>query len=206
MDQNNPKSVTVRNEIIVNAAPATCFIYSVLCFGFAAGLLGWVGEGFGLAIGVLQLSVYVGYTIGAIFILKTGSGIGGNTFFIFATLFGGTGGSIAIAGAVFQHLGIPFATQMGNVVNIVCGVFLWVLLFVNRVSVKTDFFTILFAAIGVSAAGLQGFVAPDLMGQIAGWALFIDGIVVFYAAAIGMLAMSGCKVNYGKPFVEMKEE
>ena len=195
------KTIIIRDEVVVNAAPATCFIYCCLCFAFAASFFGILGEGAGLAVGVLQLSVFVGYTIGAMFILKTGAGVGGNTFFVFAPLFGGAGGALSVAGALCQHFGIPFASNLGNIVNIVSGGILWVILYANRVASKTDFFIILFAAMGVSACGLQGFVAPELMGKIAGVTLLIDGIIVFYSSSIGFLGMSGVKVNYGKPFV-----
>lgn len=197
--------VTVRPETIVNAAPATSFIYCCLCFSFAAMLLGVVKDGAALAVGVLQLSVFIGYTIGAVFILKTGAGIGGNTFFIFATIFGCTGGSLTIANEIAKANGIAFSTQIASVVYIVSGLMLWVILYSNRVSPKTDFFIILFAAIGVSCVGLSGFFLPDLFGKIAGIALLIDGIVVFYTSSIGFIAMSGKKVNYGKPFVDKDE-
>lgn len=197
MEENK---VIVRNEVVVNAAPATCFIYCCLCFAFAASLLGFI-ENAGLAIAVLQLSVFVGYTIGSVFILKSGSGIGGNTFFIFAALFAGTGGMLGIAQAICEHVGYPFSSQIGALVNVISGLFLFVILYANRINAKTDFFTILFASIGVFCCGLSGFVAPKMMSLIAGISLGIDGIVVFYSSSIQFLEMSGVKVNYGKPFV-----
>ncbi|WP_138160485.1 hypothetical protein [Peptoniphilus catoniae] len=196
--------VTVRPSVIVNAAPATTFIYCCLCFSFAAMLLGVVNEGAALAVGVLQLSVFIGYTIGSVFILKSGSGIGGNTFFIFATIFGCTGGSLTIANEIAKAKGIAFSTQIASVIYIVSGLMLFVILYANRVSPKTDFFIILFAAIGVSSVGWSGFVLEELLTKVAGIALLIDGIIVFYTSSIGFIEMSGNKVNYGRPFVDKK--
>lgn len=198
------KKVIVRDEIIANAAPATTFIYCVICFVFAGSLLGFL-ENAGLAISVMQLSIFVGYTLGSVFILKSGSGIGGNTFFIFAAFFGGTGGMLGIAQAICDYAGYPFCAQVGPFVNVICGLFLFVILYANRVNSKTDFFTILFAAIGVFSVGLSGFVAPKLTALIAGISLGIDGVIVFYSASIQFLQMSGSKVNYGKPFVDLNK-
>lgn len=199
------QKVIVRNEVVVNAAPATCFIYCCLCFAFAASLLGFI-ENAGLAISVLQLSVFVGYTIGSVFILKTGSGIGGNTFFIFASLFGGTGGMLGIAQAICDHADYPFSPQISCLVNLVSGLILFVILYANRISAKTDFFTILFASVGVFCCGLGGFVAPEINNLIAGICLGIDGIIVFYSSSIQFLEMSGVKVNYGKPLVTLDKK
>jgi len=199
------KKVIVRDEVVVNAAPAATFIYCVLCFTFSGSLLGFL-ENAGLAISVLQLSIFVGYTLGSIFILKSGSGIGGNTFFIFAAFFGGTGGMLGIAQAICDHAGYPFCAEVGPFVNVISGLFLFVILYANRVNSKTDFLIILFAAIGVFSVGLSGFVAPQLTAFIAGISLGIDGIIVFYSASIQFLQMSGSKVNYGKPLVELNKE
>lgn len=200
------KTVLVKQVPAVNAAPATCFIYCCLCFGFAASLLGLIGEGAVLAVGVLQLGVFVGYTVGALLIMKSGAGVGGNTFFLFAAIFSGAGGMLTVCGAVFLHMGIPFSTSLGSLINVVSGGVLWVLVYANRVSSKTDFFIILFSAIGVTACGIGGFAAGWLLDPIAGGSLGIAGIFALYGSSIGFLEMSGVKVNYGKPWVTEREQ
>lgn len=199
------KTIIVKQVPVVNAVPATCFIYCCLCFGFAGSLLGLLGDGSGLAVGILQLGVFVGYTVGAMLIMKSGAGVGGNTFFLFAAIFSGAGGMLTVGGAIFQYMGIPFSPSLASLLNIISGFILWVLVFANRVGTKTDFFIILFSAVGVTACGFGGFVAPGLLNTIAGYSLGIAGVFAFYASSIGFLEMSGVKVNYGKPLVEPKE-
>lgn len=203
MEEN--KTILVKQTPVINAVPATCFIYCCLCFGFAGSLLGLLGDGSGLAVGLLQLGVFVGYTLGALLIMKSGADVGGNTFFLFAAIFSGAGGMLTVGGAVFQYLGIPFSGSMASLLNIISGAILWVLVIANRVSTKTDFFIILFSAVGVTACGLGGFVAADILNIIAGVGLALAGICAFYSSAIGFLEMTGIKVDYGKPLAEPKQ-
>ncbi len=199
------KIITIQEKTVVNAGAATTMIYSCLCITFAANLLGFVGEGAGLAVGILQLGVFAGYIIGSMYVLKSGSDIGGNTFFLFATMFGGAGGLLTVSGHIFDYLGIPYCWEIGSIVNVVCGLILFVIAFANRINSKADFLVILFAAVGVSSAGLCGLVMPELFSLIGGIALGIDGIIAFYIVAAAYLEMSGIRINLGKPLAEKKK-
>jgi len=70
-------------------SPVLTLIFATLCFCFWANTMGFFTEGAVLAIGILQLGVFVSYTVGGIILLHRGNSFGGNTFMSF--LFGGLG-------------------------------------------------------------------------------------------------------------------
>lgn len=75
-----------------DATPTLNLIFVTLCFCFWANALGLLGEGAVLAIGVLQVAVFTGYTVGGVILLARGNGFGGNIFMVFASFFGAAGG------------------------------------------------------------------------------------------------------------------
>lgn len=191
-------------DVIINAAPGTALIYCCLCAVISASLLGYLEKGSAIAVGVLQLGIFVGYTLGALFVFKAGNQVAGNTFFIFAALFGGASGMLNTVGGIMDSIGIPFAWSVMGLMNIVAGAILVIITIANRNTSKADFLIIFFAAIGVLGAGISSFTTLTIVPTISGIALGIDGVIAFYMAAAGILQLSGIDVSFGKPLVEKK--
>lgn len=198
------QEITVKAKTVINAGPGTTMIFSCLCFAFAAEMLGFLGKGAGIAVGLLQLGVFVGYTIGSVCIMKSGADMGGNTFFIFAALFAGAGGVLTVGGSICEFMGMPFCWQVGSLVNVICGLMLIIITFAHSICSKTEFLIILFAAVGVLCAGLAGFIWPAGFMLIGGISLGLDGIVTFYTVACAYLSMSGYEIDMGEPLRKLK--
>ena len=70
MDNNTTVNVNVDpSNSFASPAPVLTLIFATLCFCFWANTMGFFTEGAVLAIGVLQLGVFVAYTVGGIIML-----------------------------------------------------------------------------------------------------------------------------------------
>ena len=71
-------NVNVVNDTgFADPSPVLTLIFATLCFSFWANTMGLLGEGAVLGIGVLQLAVFVSYTVGGVILLRKGIGFGG---------------------------------------------------------------------------------------------------------------------------------
>ena len=69
MEENKVKemNVNVVNDTgFADPSPVLTLIFATLCFSFWANTMGLLGEGAVLGIGVLQLAVFVSYTVGGV--------------------------------------------------------------------------------------------------------------------------------------------
>ena len=187
-------------------SPMLTTIFATLCCLFWANTMGFFTEGDVLAIGVLQLGVFVSYTVGGIILLRNGNAFGGNTFMIFATVFGGIAGSAHVTMSIVPST-IPFCYQICGVSFIVAGLFLLLMLPGLKYAPKTDFISFLTGGIGVLCYGLTGAgLAPAGLNYLGAWALLIDGLVGFYTVIASMLGYLGCgPLPLGKPFFTQKD-
>ncbi|MEA5002506.1 MAG: hypothetical protein VB081_03315 [Christensenella sp.] len=207
---DNPKKYTVALEGMPgngDPVPTLNLIFATLCFCFWANAIGLLGEGATLAIGVLQVAVFVGYTIGAILLFNRGNAFGGNVFLVFATFFGTIGGFSNIMLAVSQMTGIPFDYKVSGICFIVSGLFLLFALPGLLTAPKTDFLCFLTGGIGVLGFGLTGAeILPPVWNIVAAWALFIDGVIASYCVVALMLGFCGIELTLGtKPFISPSE-
>lgn len=188
-----------------DATPTLNLIFVTLCFCFWANALGLLGEGAVLAIGVLQVAVFTGYTVGGVILLARGNGFGGNIFMVFASFFGAAGGLTHVAMSIAAELGVAFNYQVLGIVFIVGGLFLLVCLPGVMTAPKTDFLSFLTGGIGVLVFGLTGAeILPAGWNVFAGWCLFVDGCIGFWAVTAGMLSFCGIRLSCGKPFFREK--
>lgn len=188
--------------------PVLTTIFATLCFCFWANTMGLFTDGAVLAIGVLQLAVFVCYTIGGVILLRNGNAFGGNTFLIFATVFGGIGGATHVVMTLASEKGIAFCYQICGVSFIVAGIYLLLLVPVLRFAPKTDFISFLTGGIGVLCYGLTGAgIAPESLNYVGAWALLIDGITGFYSVISAMIGFAGGKApSLGKPFFSPEQK
>lgn len=76
MDNNTTVNVNVDpSNSFASPAPVLTLIFATLCFCFWANTMGFFTEGTVLAIGVLQLGVFVAYTVGGVFLLVMVPGV-----------------------------------------------------------------------------------------------------------------------------------
>ena len=167
--------------------------------------MGFFTDGAVLAIGVLQLGVFVAYTVGGVILLRNGNAFGGNTFMIFATVFGGIAGTAHVTMSVVPET-IPFCYQICGVAFIVAGVFLLIMLPGVRYACKCDFLMFLFGGLGVLGYGLTGAgIAPAVLNYPAAFCLLIDGIAAMWQIMALMLGWCGIEITQGKPFFTPKQ-
>ena len=183
--------------------PVLTTIFATLCFLFWANTMGFFTDGAVLAIGVLQLGVFVSYTIGGVILLKNGNAFGGNTFLIFATVFGGIAGGAHVAMSFCNEKGIAYCYQICGVSFIVAGVFLLAMCPALLKAPKTDFIAFFTGGIGVLCYGLTGAgLAPASLNMVGAWALLLDGLCGMYTVIGSMIGFLGGKpFPLGKPFV-----
>ena len=190
-----------------DASPTLTLIFATLCFCFWANTMGLLGEGATLALGVLQIAVFVGYTVGGVLLLARGNGVGGNVFMVFGAFFGAAGGFTHVAMTIAAELGVPFDYQVLGIVSIVGGAFLLACLPGMLTAAKTDFFSFLTGGLGVLFYGLTGAeLLPAGWNYFAAWCLFVDGLIGFYAVTATMLGCTGINLSCGKPFVPPKNQ
>ena len=185
-------------------SPVLTLVFATLCFCFWANTMGFFTDGAVLAIGVLQLGVFVSYTVGGVILLNRGNGFGGNTFMIFATVFGGIGGATHVTMSLVPE-STPFCYQICGVAFIVAGVFLLAMVPGLMYGQKTDFLMFLFGGLGVLGYGLTGAnLCPAVLNYPAAWCLLVDGVVGMYTVIATMLGWCGITMSYGKPFFHKK--
>lgn len=185
-------------------SPVLTLIFATLCFCFWANTMGFFTDGAVLAIGVLQLGVFVAYTVGGVILLHRGNSFGGNTFMIFATVFGGVGGGTHVAMTIAGVKNVAFCYQICGVAFIVAGIFLLCMVPGLKSAPKTDFLSFLFGGLGVLGYGLTGAgIAPEIVNVPAAWCLLIDGVVGLYSVIVLMLGFLGIKLSLGEPFFKV---
>ena len=197
--------VTLNSENTFGSpVPVRKLVFATLCFCFWANTMGCFTDGAVLAIGVLQLGVFVTYTVGGIILLKNGNAFGGNTFMIFATVFGGIAGTAHVTMSLVPA-SIPFCYQICGVAFIVAGVFLLIMLPGLKYACKCDFIMFLFGGLGVLGYGLTGAgLAPAVLNYPAAFCLLIDGIAAMWQIMALMLGWCGIEITQGKPFFTPK--
>jgi len=97
--------IVEKKDQLGNPGPALTFIFTMLTMEFWGIYAGIFTGPTIMAVGVVQIACFVPYLIGAILFFCKGDSTNGNTFLIFATLFGGVGG--------FSNTTIGFANIMG---------------------------------------------------------------------------------------------
>ncbi len=208
MDEKN------KHEIDVNVkgtpgfgdpSPVLTLVFATLCFSFWANTMGFLGEGAVLGIGVLQLGVFVTYTTGGIILLQKGNSFGGNTFMIFATVFGGIGGLTHVGMTVAGAAGVAFCYQLCGIAFICAGVFLLAMVptLLHKGTI-CDVLMFLFGGLGVLGYGLTGAqILPDVVNYPSAWCLLVDGVVGFYTVIAGMVGfLDGVKMPLGGPIIK----
>lgn len=205
MDEQKTVQVELNgNPGFADPSPVLTLVFATLCFCFWANTMGFFTDGAVLAIGVLQLGVFVSYTVGGIILLNRGNGFGGNTFMIFATVFGGIGGATHVTMSLVPE-STPFCYQICGVAFIVAGVFLLAMVPGLMYGQKTDFLMFLFGGLGVLGYGLTGAnLCPAWLNYPAAWCLLVDGVVGMYTVVAIMLGWCGITMSYGKPFFQKK--
>lgn len=201
--ENNTNVTITGAPLFGDPTPVLTTIFATLCFCFWANTMGFFTDGAVFAIGVLQLAVFVAYTVGGIILLKNGNAFGGNMFMVFATVFGGIGGATHVTMTLAGQAAIPFCYQICGTAFIVAGLLLLLMLPGIVYTTKADFICFLTGGIGVLCYGLTGAgLAPASLNMVGGWMLLIDGLVGFYTVVGQMLSFLGCKpLPLGKPFL-----
>lgn len=201
---------TNTTEVVANLKPGIAYAGATLAFCFTnfsyifwAALLGFLGEGTGLAIGVIQVGVLGIYMAGAILLLKNGEAFEGNIFLIFAGFFGGAGGLSNIFGDLAAHWGMPFSGATAGVCWILSGILLLAVLPAVRKNPKTGFLFYIFGGIGLIVMGLTtlGILSAG-WNTVAAWSFFIAGtcgLIVTISVMNGFMGVNNCP-PLGKPF------
>lgn len=188
-NQTKEMNVNIVNDTgFADPSPVLTLIFATLCFSFWANTMGLLGEGAVLGIGILQLAVFTSYTVGGVILLRKGNGFGGNTFMIFATVFGGVGGLTHVSMTAASVRDVPFCYQLCGIAFLAASVFLLAmvpaLLYKGSVC---DVLMFLFGGLGVLGYGLTGAgIAPAVVNYPAAWCLLVDGVVGFYTVIAGM--------------------
>ena len=206
MVENKKETQVSLNGIpgFADPSPVLTLVFATLCFCFWANTMGFFTAGAVLAIGVLQLGVFTSYTVGGVILLHRGNGFGGNTFMIFATVFGGIGGATHVTMSLVPET-TAFCYQICGVAFIVAGVFLLAMVPGLMYGQKTDFLMFLFGGLGVLGYGLTGAnICPGWLNYPAAWCLLVDGLVGMYTVVATMLGWCGITMSYGKPFFHKK--
>ncbi len=184
-------------------SPVLTMIFAFLCICFWANTMGFFTEGAILAIGVAQLAVFTSYTIGGVILLRNGNSFGGNTFLIFATIFGGIGGGTHVAMVLAAEHNIDFCYRICGIAFIIAGLFLLCMLPGLRYSTKVDFICFLTGGLGILGYGLTGAgLAPKILDYFSAWFLLIDGLTGFYSVIVMMLGFLGIQLSLGIPFLK----
>ena len=198
---------------IAFTGPTISLTFTTICMVFWASMMGFLGDGAGLTIGLVQLGVYGAYLSGAILLCKNGLDFNGNVFMIFASFFGGAGAMTNIGAALSAHFGIPFSGTAVGVVNLISGIFLLGILPVLAHAPWVDFAIFFFAGLGLVVLGLQtigafgsGATANAIATQVSAWSFFADGCVGMWSTIGTMLGFSGIKVPMGKPLFKVREQ
>ena len=206
----NEKVTEVKFSHIATAAPTICIIFTCLCFMFWANLLGFFGPGAGLTIGLTQLGMFGAYLGGSLLGLKSGDGMNGNGFLIFACFFGGVGAATNIGGYIAEQLGAPYCPEVTGCMYIVLGIFL-ILGFVvatSRTSI-TDFGIFFFVGVGVLLLGLYMIGAlgsSDLGAKIVAWLLFADGVFEMWCGINVIWGFVGMTPHFGPALIKRKKD
>ena len=142
------------------------------------------------------------YLITGIMLAKKGLVLGGNTYVLFGAVFGSCGGLFNTFSGIFAQFGIPFDYKVVGIAFVLAGLYLLFLLpGVAKVD-KVNFFIFLFGALGVLGSGLTILgILPGTFNLFNGWALFLDGVVGFYAVIATVLNSLGYNLSFGKPFL-----
>lgn len=202
--ENNSEIKISGNPGFADPSPVLTLIFSTLCFCFWANTMGLFTDGAVLAIGVLQLAVFTSYTVGGVILLHRGNGFGGNTFMIFATVFGGIGGLTHVTMSLVPST-TAFCYQICGVAFIAAGIFLLAMIPGLLYGAKTDFIMFLFGGLGVLGYGLTGAnIAPAWVNYPAAFCLLVDGLTGLYTVIATMLGFCGIQMSYGKPFFRKK--
>lgn len=199
-------NVNVVNDTgFADPSPVLTLIFATLCFSFWANTMGLLGEGAVLGIGVLQLAVFVSYTIGGVILLRKGISFGGNTFMIFATVFGGVGGLTHVSMTIADAKGVAFCYQLCGIAFIAAGVFLLSMVpaLLHKGTV-CDVLMFLFGGLGLLGYGLTGAgIASAGLNYPSAWCLLVDGVVGFYTVIAGMNGFLGFeKMPLGGPVLK----
>lgn len=202
MEQQYTQPVRVEGiSTFADASPTLVLIFATVCTCFWANTMGFFPEGGVLAIGILQLAVFVGYTLGGMVLLHRGNGFGGNTFMIFASFFGGIGGASNVALALAGEAGIPYSGKVSGIAFIIAGIFLLMMLPGVRYASKCDFLMYLTGGLGTLGYGLTGAgLCPASLNYPAAWLVFVDACIGMYVVAATMLKWGGITLSLGKPF------
>lgn len=200
--KNNELSVTVSNYCgVADLSPVGTFVFCILCFAFWAADLGLLKDGATTAIGLLGLAVFVPYIVAGVGLAKKGLCLGGNTYVLFGAVFGACGDLFNTLDAVFAAAGIPFDYSVVGIAFTLAGLYLTCMLPAVIHTTKVDFLIFLFGACGVLGSGLTVLgILPASFNLFNGWALFLDGVVGFYAVIAGVSNSMGMSMPLGKPF------
>lgn len=206
MESNNVREVDVRLQNyagVADLSPVGTFVFCILCFAFWAADLGLLGDGATTAIGFLGLAVFVPYLVAGVALSKKGLCLGGNTYVLFGAVFGSCGGLFNTFDAVFAKAGIPFDYSVVGIAFTLAGLYLACMLPAVSRTTKVDFFIFFFGACGVLGSGLTVLgILPATSNLFNGWALFLDGVVGFYAVIATVSNSMGMNLPFGKPFVQ----
>lgn len=205
-NNNQPHSIEVVNYTgFADISPVGTFVFCILCFAFWAYDIGLLGEGSGIAIGLLGLAVFIPYLITGIALTSKGICLGGNTYVLFGAVFGSCGGLFNTFSDLFARWGIPFNYSVVGIPFTLAGLYLLFLLPGMLRTTKVDFLIFFFGGLGVLGSGLTilGLLPPSF-NLFNGWALFCDGVVGFYAVIAIVLNSLGLNVPMGTPFCAPK--
>ena len=195
-------SVNVNNYAgFADLSPVGTFVFCILCFAFWAADLGLLKDGATTALGFLGLAVFVPYIVAGVALTRKGLCLGGNTYILFGAVFGACGGLFNTVSGIFAKYGIEFDYSVVGIAFTLAGLYLFLMLpAVTRAS-KIDFFIFFFGALGVTGSGLTVLgLLPPAFNIFNGWALFLDGVVGFYAVIATVSNSMGMNIPMGKPF------
>jgi hypothetical protein len=207
LETQNNEVIIIEQKGVPGNAPSgasVCFIFSNLSFLFWANLMGYLGDGAGFAIGIIQLGVFVTYHVAASLLFTRGEAFDGNIFMVFATFFGGVGGATNIASAICAAKGIPFDNSVVGICWIMCGIFLLGILPGCKKSPWTVFVLYLLAGIGLFIMGLitLGIVGMSMV-PITAWLLFAVGALGLYLTLSTMNSFMNINIPLGKPLFKI---
>lgn len=174
--------------------------YSILSFCQSNGLL---GEGNALMIGIVQVSLALGFFACSIVNMCRGSAFG-SVNMIFAVVFGLVGGLNGILTTYFSAKGIVYDPKVISITFLLAGIFVTGILPVLISLPLYSFLTNLSAALGLLAVGLAGILGwGNWAYSFGGWMFLITGVTGMYNAISEVCGDCGVHFPQGKSLPEM---
>ncbi|NMM61698.1 hypothetical protein HBE96_03130 [Clostridium sp. P21] len=188
-----------------NPAPTMLFIFTMITMMFWAQYMGIVKPEAQLLLGLFQLGCFPAYLIGGITFLKKGDSISGNTYLIFATIFGGLSGFGNTGIGIASFLGWPVDTTMLSIPILWSGIIVIPILICIRYADALTFVVFTCGSLLLILSGLVGLsVFPTTINPLITILCFIVAVGGLYISIATICSFGGVFLPLGKPLFKNK--